>query len=58
MVAHPVRVRSARYAAQSDQKEIERNFLAGDFVWDFFAASRVHRNIRVERTQEERTQEM
>jgi hypothetical protein len=52
MVAHPLQVRSARYAAQSDQKEIERNFLAGYFVWDFFAASRVHRNIRVERTQE------
>jgi hypothetical protein len=36
MVAHPSRVRSARYAAQSDQKEIERKFLCQRFCLGHF----------------------
>jgi hypothetical protein len=29
-------------------KEIERQFSAAGFVWDIFAATRVHRNIHAE----------
>ena len=50
MVAHPLRERSGRYAAQPNQNKLRGNFFAAGFVWDIFAAGCVHRNIHLKRT--------
>jgi hypothetical protein len=34
--------------ARPNQKKLRDNFRAAGFVWDIFAATRVHRNIHAE----------